>query len=122
MEPKDLIRNLTQVEEKYKNRVTGFGEICISDMAEDCRKCVERLLARVEELEAEKTSQQLSGRIKLFLVLEPSRSMTAPVVAIKTSLKEAYDEIDRLQKKNGGWFVVQKLTFDGKLLGKETIK
>lgn len=50
MDTQQIIRELTNVENKYKNRyVTYTGKISIGDMARDCRIEIQSLL---EELEA----------------------------------------------------------------------
>jgi len=46
----NIVEELKVVEEKYKDRVTSFGEVNISDMARDCRVEIERLQSIILDL------------------------------------------------------------------------
>lgn len=50
MNTKDFIRELTNVEEKYKNKPTLTFEVNISSMARDCRKHIEFLNGQIEKM------------------------------------------------------------------------
>jgi len=47
----NIIQELRNVEEKYKNSQTAFAEVRISDMAFDCRKEIEKLRGDKERLQ-----------------------------------------------------------------------
>lgn len=50
MNTKDFIRELTNVEEQYKNKPTLTFEVNISSMARDCRKHIEFLNGQIEKM------------------------------------------------------------------------
>lgn len=49
----ETLRNLKQVEEKYKIRFTPTGEVNISEMARDCIDTIEALQQENEQLRAQ---------------------------------------------------------------------
>lgn len=62
-----LVCNLRQVEENYKNKLYGFGEIRITDMAKECADAIEKLKFETERLRkvvdaAEKIYEQIDLR------------------------------------------------------------
>lgn len=50
MNTEDFIRELTNVEEQYRNRPTLTFEVNISSMARDCRKHIEFLNEQIEKM------------------------------------------------------------------------
>jgi hypothetical protein len=50
---KDLLISLRSVEERYKDKVFGVGELRIGDMAKECADAIEKLQAENTKLSAE---------------------------------------------------------------------
>lgn len=57
----ETLRNLKQVEEKYKIRFTPTGEVNISEMVQDCIDTIEALQQENEQLRAQVARDAMKG-------------------------------------------------------------
>lgn len=95
----ETLRNLKQVEEKYKIRFTPTGEVNISEMARDCIDTIESLQQENEQLRAQvarmrETLIECVNALELCAHDELCKIAVSPYDMIQDA-KKALAEIDK---------------------------
>ena len=110
---KDLLISLRSVEERYKDKVFGVGELRIGDMAKECADAIEKLQAENARLREENDLQRAS-----------IQELSKQVAKLQLTLQEIANPIKFLQQradeqggKLNGLFAINLATDAGYLKG-----